>query len=367
MKKKTEFLYKVVYEQIKRQITEGTWPANTKLPSERQLGEQFGASTITIKRALELLCNEGAIYRIQGRGTFVCHTQEPQAARPVKNKLIGMVLEHVSSPFGLTMTYRITQILNEAGYQLIVRFSFGHPNREAEEIEALLALGISGLIIMPCHDSYYSMAIVKLMLEHFPVVLVDKQMHGLPISSVCTDGCKAISNLVTHLHEAGCKRISLVTIDPHGTASLMDRIKGYKDGLLSIDQAPHQQILLPRRTADLNDTRNNDECTRIIGEQWDAMDIKPDGLICTEFPLARSLYEALQARGITFGEKTIRACCIDEDYEAVGGFTFTHMRQDEISIADRAVEILVRSLRGEQGEPEQIKVPAIFKLGKTTR
>lgn len=48
------------------------------LPSERKLGEQFNVSRITIRKALEELESEGLIYRIRGKGSFICIEKIPQ-------------------------------------------------------------------------------------------------------------------------------------------------------------------------------------------------------------------------------------------------------------------------------------------------
>ncbi len=48
------------------------------LPSERKLGEQFNVSRITIRKAMEELESEGLIYRIRGKGSFVCVEKIPQ-------------------------------------------------------------------------------------------------------------------------------------------------------------------------------------------------------------------------------------------------------------------------------------------------
>jgi GntR family transcriptional regulator len=42
-----------------------------RLPTERQLSEQFGVSRLTVRRAVEQLAAEGEVYRIQGSGTYV--------------------------------------------------------------------------------------------------------------------------------------------------------------------------------------------------------------------------------------------------------------------------------------------------------
>lgn len=65
----TEYLR--VQRELTNQIRNGVYPENSKLPTERELCEQFGVSRITIRQALQNMENEGVIVRQQGRGTFV--------------------------------------------------------------------------------------------------------------------------------------------------------------------------------------------------------------------------------------------------------------------------------------------------------
>lgn len=60
---------------IRDQIESGALLENDKLPSENQLGERFGVSRITVRRALQTLESEGLIFRRQGLGSFVADTR----------------------------------------------------------------------------------------------------------------------------------------------------------------------------------------------------------------------------------------------------------------------------------------------------
>lgn len=56
---------------LRENLVHGSYKVNEQLPSESQLGDRFGVSRITIRRALQTLESEGLIYRRQGLGSFV--------------------------------------------------------------------------------------------------------------------------------------------------------------------------------------------------------------------------------------------------------------------------------------------------------
>ena len=66
-----EIRYRAIAEDLRRQVSEGVLGAGRLLPSEAELGDSYGASRVTIRRALELLRDEGLIDARQGFGWFV--------------------------------------------------------------------------------------------------------------------------------------------------------------------------------------------------------------------------------------------------------------------------------------------------------
>src|SRR5580704_10327811 len=63
--------YARVIGAIKRRIESSSYPAGSLLPSEHQLGAEFGVSRPTIVKALGELRQDGWIDTQQGKGSFV--------------------------------------------------------------------------------------------------------------------------------------------------------------------------------------------------------------------------------------------------------------------------------------------------------
>lgn len=69
--KSSESLSQIVKRRINEHIRENKLVANSKLPSENKLAELFGVSRITVHEAYTQLKQDGIIYQIQGKGTFL--------------------------------------------------------------------------------------------------------------------------------------------------------------------------------------------------------------------------------------------------------------------------------------------------------
>ena len=63
--------YKKVYSQMKDLITNETYPIGSLVPREPDLCNLFSVSRTTLRKAMELLEDEGFVYIQQGRGTEV--------------------------------------------------------------------------------------------------------------------------------------------------------------------------------------------------------------------------------------------------------------------------------------------------------
>lgn len=71
--------YQTIFRTIKEAIASGRYKAGQRLPSESELGKTFGASRITVNRALRELQLGGIIDRRVGSGSYV---RRPRATTP---------------------------------------------------------------------------------------------------------------------------------------------------------------------------------------------------------------------------------------------------------------------------------------------
>ena len=63
--------YATVKASLRERIARGGWQPGVRLPSERELVQEFGCARMTVHRALRELEDEGLIARRQGSGSYV--------------------------------------------------------------------------------------------------------------------------------------------------------------------------------------------------------------------------------------------------------------------------------------------------------
>lgn len=74
-----------IYEQIRdayrQQILSGVLPVGTRMPSVRELSSRLAVNPNTIQRAYRELEQEGCIYSVRGKGSFVAEASDATASR----------------------------------------------------------------------------------------------------------------------------------------------------------------------------------------------------------------------------------------------------------------------------------------------
>ncbi|WP_085523813.1 GntR family transcriptional regulator [Tuberibacillus sp. Marseille-P3662] len=76
-------IYFQIEEYIKSLVDNNQLKIGETIPSEREFTEQFNVSRMTVRQAITNLVNQGYLYRIKGRGTFVGEKKMEQTLHTV--------------------------------------------------------------------------------------------------------------------------------------------------------------------------------------------------------------------------------------------------------------------------------------------
>lgn len=356
-----KFLYQKVYSGIADKISDGTLGSGDKIPTDQELSQEYGVSAITVKKALSMLCENGVIRRVQGKGSFVSQIEKP-VVKTSKSMIIGVILEHVATPFGLDLLYNLDHKASENGYKIFVRFTYGNRKKENEEIEYLVSMNVDGLIVMPTHGFHFNTTLLKLILDGFPVVLIDKELKGIPVATVINDNRAATGMLVEYLQKIGKKNIALVTTFDEDTSSIADRIRGFYDTVEALGLQALPQCSVSRETYFMNKKPNNlvvESIEKYLKENIEQL----EAVVCAEYSFVPDVLSSCQRLGIHLPED-LTVCCIDEDYLAPNGYSFTHAKQNEKEIAEKAVELMVDQIHTGCAQDIIYRATPILRIGR---
>jgi len=64
-------LYAQLEEILRAKIAGGDWQTNQRIPSENELNKLYGVSRMTARGVLTKLVNDGLLFRVAGKGTFL--------------------------------------------------------------------------------------------------------------------------------------------------------------------------------------------------------------------------------------------------------------------------------------------------------
>src|ERR1051325_97683 len=76
-------LYAQLKEALIAAIQRGDLRPGDRLPSQTELRDQYKMSHMTVRRAVNELINEGVIYSIPGKGSYVAERKLPSASGPL--------------------------------------------------------------------------------------------------------------------------------------------------------------------------------------------------------------------------------------------------------------------------------------------
>jgi DNA-binding LacI/PurR family transcriptional regulator len=359
-------LYQSVYERLRAAIQAGEYPVGDRLPSDQDLTAEFNVSTITLKRALDLLKADGFISRRPRVGTVVISDVATASPSPytLQHPLLGLIVTNFDDTFGTQLLGGLLDGANAIA-NLLVKRSLGDESAEDHLIRTLYAGGVKALILQPSSSEYVPPAVLELITQDFPVVILDRVYEGVPVSTVCSDNVDASRQLTEHLFELGHERIGLVSSDSH-VSTLQDR----RDGFVmahATKHVPHDDATVfasVHSTIPGSDTSPDEDTERLVGYLRDHPDVT--AVVATEYNIALMLRDAAARLGRSVpGDLSI--ACFDHpdafyDREL---FRFTHVRQDQEGMGREAVNIALDLLKGSR-RVAKAALPTRLVVGQST-
>ncbi|HEY5894595.1 MAG TPA: GntR family transcriptional regulator [Chthoniobacterales bacterium] len=329
--------HRQIFEVLRSEILSGKYRPGEKLPSEAGLVKRFGASRITVGRAVRDLRDQDLIERRAGSGSYVRHV-----------KTSGLTFGLLIPNLGQTDIFEpICQGMADAaqtGRHALLWGNAAEPGGDTGQAwrlcQQFIERRVSGVFFAPLELTADNNAVNRkiataLDKARIPVVLLDRCYMPYPHRSkydlVGISNRQAGYIVTEHLLNLGVKRPSFVAY-PHSAATVDARIVGFREALRAHDLAENINCIQTLRVDDAEAVRH------LVETQ------NPDAIVAANDRTAGGLMQSLLAQGIRIPED-IRVVGIDDSgYSGMLPVPLTTVHQPCRDIGMAAMEAMLARL-----------------------
>lgn len=329
------------------------------------LAEQLGVSTVTVRRDVTALVDEGRLVRVYGGATLPeSGVDGATSRRPVVRATIGLVVP--------SATYYYPAVIRGAeaaavanGVRIVLAISHYHPAEERDQVARLVKAGVNGLLLStsepPDQDAGVAQWIGTIPV---PTVLVERVGGQVaPLECVRTDHAAGARLAVEHLAQAGHRRVAMAAREGSPTTPWL--IEGYRAGTarLELSDGGLEPTLLPRFD---NDPRRRARSLNDLLDRCVAGGVT--GLLVHVDEDAMALSQAARERGLDVpGDLALVA--YDDEVAALADVPLTAVAPPKVEVGRIAVELLMRRLSaGPDAVAQQVSlVPRLVVRASTSQ
>ena len=333
--------YQQVFDRLSEDIAGGKYQLGQKLASEAALVKQFGASRITVGRAVRELKERGLVERIAGSGTYVTAPR-----RPNKGLLFGLLIPGL----GQTEIYEpicqgIASSPEAADHALLWGHTdTGSADRERQTIDLcrqFVDRQVAGVFFAPLErtpnmDEVNQKVASTLDQARIPVVLIDHGVLPFPQRSrydlVGIDNRRAGYLATEHLLDLGATRIVFIAF-PGAAPTVAARAAGYRECLLNHDGG------VGRSLTQAPDSFTESTIRRLIKAN------RTEAFVCANDRIAGLLMQALLTAGVRI-PGDVRIVGVDDvAYASLLPVPLTTIHQPCRAIGEAALTVMLDRLR----------------------
>jgi LacI family transcriptional regulator len=164
------------------------------------------------------------------------------ALRKGRSNLIGVMVPHIEGHFFASVVHGIERVARSAGYNVMICQSNEDVNSEKQNIEAMMSAQVEGILASLARTTRDFRHFEKIRRREIPLVLFDRTLEHVDVSSVVIDDYLGAFQLVQHLVDQGARRIAHFA-GPRHLNIYNNRYRGYYDALLRNGLTPDEALI----------------------------------------------------------------------------------------------------------------------------
>jgi LacI family transcriptional regulator len=256
---------------------------------------------------------------------------------------LGLIFEDVSNPFFSAIHRGVEEVARARNVVAFSGSSDEDPERERELIEAVLARGVDGLIVVPTSDDHAYLG--REVDAGIGLVFVDRPPESIAADCVLSDNRGGVERGVAHLIAHGHRRIAFIGFPPLRYTAV-ERLAGYHEAL-SRAGIPEDPDLI----------RHPDEAFAAYDEALELFGgpAPPTALFTSQNLITIEVLRALHR----FGRQREIALVGFDDIALAAALepAVTVVAQDALGLGRAAAELLFSRLDGYRGPPRRLVLP----------
>ena len=231
-------LHLQLLDELRHKIKNGLLRPHDRLPGEWKLVETLNISRATIQRAWQAAQDEGLLYRVAGKGTFVA-----PPARTSTRGIVGFFIPEYRGTFAVQMLNGAERVLRAAGF----RVQFASTDRDIDEENRLLRLLMQeaaiGCILVLSRGTTAARLLASGEFK-LPVVLMDRPLNGVVLPCITSNNYEGGWQAMEHLIDLGHRRIIFLARPHLDLWPVAERYRAYQDAMRRINAQPQLPFLI---------------------------------------------------------------------------------------------------------------------------
>ena len=270
--------------------------------------------------------------------------QPNEAARIMKGKranILGVLIPDFDNHFYTKLLKLIEEIITPLGYRLLIA-SNAAGSSQIENLKYLLSRNVDAIVISSYSEIKDASQYILQNNIPVPTVIIDKLENSVAVNSIYNDGFRGIQKIVEHLISLGHTKIAMIK----GAADYQianDRFYGYLETL-----ADHG---IPANPAYIWEGNYTIESGSAAAEHFISLPDPPTAIVASSDYLAIGAINALHRNGYRVPDDI---SVTGYDGIDMGEFLIPQLTTIKLPIRDiaqKTVDILIRQLGDQKGEP----------------
>lgn len=310
-------------------------------PTLDDVARLAGVSTATVSRCLNLPDQVRAATKLRVEAAVADLGYTPHfggmALASNRTNTVGAIIPTMESAIFARGLQFLQEELSLSGITLLVATSHYDPEKEAQQIRALLARGVDGLVLIGQERAAKTYDFLRA--RHIPFVLMWTSAPDSPYCTVGFDNYQAAHDMADHVIRYGHRQIAMIGGITDGNDRARERINGVSDAM--------KQHGLTLRPPYLVETEYTIEQGKIATRQLLELDPLPTAIICGNDVQAAGAVKAVREAGLNVpGDVSVVGFDDIDLAEAIEpGLTTVHVPHRRMG--QEAARLIIKMVRNE--------------------